>query len=288
MVRDNFAEMKFGSARALLARAAIALLAVAGLACSVAPFVAPPPATFVPAPTAPALTPTGTPRATSPSQKPPAWWAVDLPMPKGAEFVGDSTRALWRTPDSNVVGLRDYFIRQATGAGYKSYVVTLSGGSIYDLFFTKRGIGYSVNLTQGSDATFITGDRVGIFHLRVAGVTHMELDLPMRARLDVTPGSEISIGTSIPNSECPQCEYYVNVHIAPFKGVGAYDSRPGAYLIDIQVIPGGTPDKDDYRWAQSCAVIVKDANSGSFECSGLQNVADQSRRIDVSGSWQQP
>jgi hypothetical protein len=208
-------------------------------------------------------------------------------MPKGTEFIGDATRTEWSTRDLNVVGLKDYFIRAATGAGYKQYSVTLSEGSIYDLFFVKGTGAYGLNLTQGSDMTFLTGTRVGIFQMKVSGVANLEIDLPMRSRLDTTPGSEVSIGTSIPNPECSDCQYYVNVHIAPFNGVGVYDSKPGSYIIDIEVIPGGTPEQDDYRWAQSCAVTVKDASSGSFDCRGLQNVNDQSRKIDVSGSWAQ-
>ena len=110
----------------------------------------------------------------------------------------------------------------------------------------------------------------------------------MRARLDTAPGSEVSIGTAIPNSQCAQCEYFINVHIAPFKGIGAYDSKPGIYIIDVELIPGGQTDQQDYRWAQNCTVLVQDASSGSYDCRGLQNVNDQSKKVDVSGVWQQP
>jgi hypothetical protein len=267
---------------------------MATLACSIEPLAMlatqtptrTPPPTFTPRPE---TTPTPA-RAASPTIKvnPPAWYPADLPMPTGAQFVGEANRAVWSSRDVNVNGIRDYFLKQATTAGYKPYVITQSAGSIYDLFFTKGTNAYGINLTQGSDATFLTVTRTGIFHLKVSGVMNVELDLPMRSRLDVTPGSEISIGTSIPNAACNPCEYYINVHIAPFKGVGNYDSKPGTYIIDVQVIPGGHPDQDDFRWAiGGCTVTVNPAD-GVFACGQLQNVNDQTKRIDVSGSWQQP
>lgn len=265
---------------------ALVFVVVATLACSIGNAA-------TPTPLAPLAAPTASPPATPPPTRAvrsaaPAWWPSDLAMPKGAEFIGDATRTVWSTRDLNVAGLKDYFTRAATSAGYKPYSVTLSEGSIYDLFFVKGPSAFGLNLTQGSDSTFLTGSRVGIFKMQVSGVATLEIDLPMRSRLDTSPGSEISIGTSLPNSECGGCEYYVNVHIAPFKGIGAYDSKPGIYIIDVEVVPGGTPEQDDYRWAQSCAVTVKDASSGSFDCRGLQNVNDQSRKIDVSGGWVQP
>ncbi len=265
---------------------ALAFIAAMSLACGIGGAVTPTPTPSLPAPTAlPPATPlpTAAPRAFAP-----AWWSPDLAMPIGAEFVGDAQRTVWRTGDLNVPRLRDFFVREAASAGYQPYSVTLSDGSIYDLFFIKGTNAYGLNLTQGRDATFLTGSRVGIFHAKITGAANVEIDLPMRSRLDVTPGSEISIGTALPNLECGGCQYYVNVHIAPFDGVGTYDSKPGTYIIDIEVIPGGTPEQDDYRWAQSCVVNVKDASSGDFDCRGLQNVNDQSKKIDVSGSWQQP
>jgi hypothetical protein len=259
--------------------------AAALLACGLGQAVTPAPTMPLPTPTA---LPPATPSPRASQYKPPAWWPADLAMPKGAEFVGDTARSVWSTRDLNGQGLRDFFLREATAAGYKPYSVALSEGSIYDLFFLKGAGAYGLNLTQGSDATFLTGSRVGVFHVKAAGIVNLEIDLPMRSRLDVTPGSEISIGTSVPKPECLDCQYYINVHIAPFTGIGVYDSKPGTYIIDVEVIPGGTPDQDDYRWAQSCAVTVKDASSGNFECRGLQNVNDQSKKIDVSGSWVQP
>ncbi len=264
----------------------VLLLAAATLACGIGSVATATPVVVIPAATAlPAATPrlTVTPRASTP-----AWWSPDLAMPQGAEFVGDAKRTVWSTRDVNVVGLKDFFVGEATRAGYAPYIVTQSEGSIYDLFFVKAASAYGLNLTQGSDATFLTGSRVGTFHLKVTGVANVDVDLPMRSRLDVTPGSEISIGTSMPNSQCSGCEYFANVHIAPFAGIGAYDSKPGVYIIDIQVVPGGKLEQEDYRWAQSCAVNVKDASSGNFDCRGLQNVYDQSKKIDVSGSWAQP
>ncbi len=264
----------------------VILLAAATLACGIGNAVAP----TLPAPLA---VPTTLPHATvlptrAPGAAAPAWWPSDLAMPQGAEFTGDAKRTVWSTRDVNVAGLKDFFVGEATRAGYAPYVVTQSEGSIYDLFFVKAASAYGLNLTQGSDATFLTGSRVGTFHLKVTGVANVDVDLPMRSRLDVTPGSEVSIGTSMPNPQCGGCEYFANVHIAPFAGIGAYDSKPGVYIIDVEVVPGGTPEQEDYRWAQSCAVNVKDASSGNFDCRGLQNVYNQSRKIEVSGSWVQP
>lgn len=188
----------------------------------------------------------------------------------------------------NVQGLRDFFLGEAAAAGFKTYSVTLSEGSIYDLFFVKGTGAYGLNLTQGSSATFLTGSRVGIFHVKTTGTANIDIDLPMRAHLDTTPGSEVSIGTSVPNPECADCQYYINVHIAPFNGVGVYDGKRGIYIIDVELIPGGPADQDDYRWAQSCTVTVANASSGSYDCRGLQNVNDQSKKLDVNGEWQQP
>jgi hypothetical protein len=256
------------------------------LACSVGQAI-------VPTPTAPLRAPTVLPSAIhiptrTARSNPPAWWPLDLPMPKTAVYVGDASRTVWTTPDVNVTGLSASFVAEAADAGYKPYIVTQSQGSIYDLFFVKGTQAFGLNLTQGSAATFLTVSRLGIFHLRVSGVTQLEIDLPMQSHLDVTPGSEIAIGTAMPDADCASCQYYVNVHIAPFNGVGAYDSKPGVYIIDVEVIPGGTMDQDDYRWAQSCTVNVKDASSGGYQCIGLQNVNDQTQRIDISGSWEQP
>jgi hypothetical protein len=271
-----------------------ALVVMSMLACSIEPLsmlatetpTRTPPPTFTPRA---ATTPTPV-RSATPTIKanPPTWYPADLPMPSGAQFSGDASRAVWKTSDVNVNGIRDYFLKQAANAGYKSYVITQSAGSIYDLFFTKGTNAYGINLTQGSDATFLTATRTGIFHLKVSGVTNVELDLPMRSRLDVTPGSEISIGTSIPNLACDQCEYYINVHIAPFKGVWNYDSKPGTYIVDVEAIPGGNTDKDDFRWAIGGCAVTVNPTDGVFSCVQLQNVNDQSKRIDVSGSWQQP
>ena len=260
-------------------------LAAALLACGLGQAATPTPTAPPLAPTAATPTPLPT-RASRSSAL--AWWPADLAMPKGAEFVGDTARSVWSTRDLNVQGLRDFFLREATAAGYKPYSITLSDGSIYDLFFLKGASAYGLNLTQGSDATYLTGSQVGVFHVKAAGIVNLETDLPMRSHLDTTPGSEVSIGTSVPNAECTDCQYYINVHIAPFSGIGAYDSKPGTYIIDIEVIPGGTSEQNDYRWAQSCAVTVRDASTGDFDCRGLQNVNDQSKKIDVSGSWMQP
>lgn len=266
----------------------ILLLTLILLACDLA-------APITPTLTAPKLASTASPTAAPlPTRTPrvgaPAWWDTRLALPRDADFNGDAKRAVWHTRDTNVDGIRDYIWQQATSAGYRVFVITQSQGAIYDLLCVKGQNAFALNLTLGSETTILTGERVGVMHIKITGVANVELDLPMRTRLDVTPGSEISIGASVPNpsATCAQCEYFVNVHIAPFKGVGTYDPKPGIYLIDAQVIPGGDPDKDDYRWAiGGCAVVVKET-SGSFDCKQLQNIVEQSKRIDVSGGWTQP
>ncbi len=248
---------------------------------------------FAPTPTAtaPAPTTTRSPAATltrAPRAGAPAWWDAQIALPASFNFEGDASRAVWSARDANADGIRDALVRQAQAAGYQVSVITQSRGAIYDLLCVKGQSALAINLTLGSDTTIITAKRVGVLHLSVRGVVNVELDLPMRTRLDTTPGSEVSIGTAIPNPQCARCEYYINVHIAPFKGVGNYDSKPGTYLIDVQVIPGGDPDKDDFRWPiGGCTVTVKET-SGAFECKQLQNVNDQTKRIDVNGAWQQP
>ena len=241
----------------------------------------------------PTLPPTATPppsvtRLPSPvALPPPAWWDAKIGMPPGAEFAGDVKRAVWRTRDVNVDGIRDFFLRQASNLGYQTYVITQSQGAIYDLLFVKAQTAFALNLTLGSDTTVITAQPVGVMRLKVSGVANLEIDLPMRGRIDSTPGSEVSIGTSIPNPKCAGCQYFINVHIAPFKGAGNYDSKPGISIIDVELVPGGDYDQDNYRWAQNCVVTVN-PNSGNFDCRGLQNINDQSRKVDASGSWQQP
>lgn len=253
-------------------------------ALPIRPLVSPTPLLPTPAVASPTIV-----RAPTPVGSVPAWWTLELAMPQGAEFAGAARdTVMWKTRDLNADGLRDFFVRQAAIAGYTTTVITKSQSAIYDLLVVKGQNAFALNITVGSDTTIITGSRVGVFHLKVTGVANVEVDLPMRNRVDIAPGSEVSIGTSIPSSQCHDCEYFINIHIAPFKGAGTYDSKPGISIIDLQVIPGGALDKEDYRWAQSCVVIVRDAQGGTFECKGLQNVYDQSRKIDVSGSWQQP
>ena len=248
---------------------------------------------FAPTPTATVLAPTATRTPTAlPTRAPragaPTWWDAQIALPATFNFEGDANRAVWSTRDTNADGVKDSLTLQAQVAGYQVFVITQSKGAIYDLLCVKGQRALALNITLGSGTTIIMGNRVGVMHLKLSGVTNAELDLPMRARLDTTPGSEVSIGTAVPSPQCAQCEYFVNVHIAPFKGIGNYDSKPGTYLIDVQVIPGGNPDKDDFRWPiGGCTIAVKET-SGVFDCKQLQNVNDQSKRIDVSGSWIQP
>jgi hypothetical protein len=263
------------------------LVVVAILACNLSQIaLAPTPTATVPAPTAtrsPTAPPTRAPRTGAPT-----WWNPQIALPAMSNFEGDANRAVWSTRDTNADGIKDFLTLQTKAAGYQVFVITQSKSAIYDLLCVKGQSALTLNVTLGSDATIITGKRVGVMHLSVRGVVNVELDLPMRARLDTTPGSEVSIGTAVPSPECARCEYFINVHIAPFKGIGNYDSKPGAYLIDVQAIPGGNPDEDDFRWPiGGCTIAVKET-SGVFECKQLQNVNDQRKRIDVSGSWVQP
>ena len=244
-----------------------------------------------PTATAPALTATRTPLATStraPRAGAPAWWDARINLPASFDYEGDTKRAMWSTRDPNAEGIKEVLLQRARAAGYEVYIITQSQAAIYDLLCVKGQSALALNVTLGSDTTIITGTRVGVMHLRVSGVANVELDLPMRARLDPAPGSEISIGTAVPSARCARCEYYINLHIAPFKGVGNYDSKPGTYLIDVQVIPGGDPDQDDFRWPIGGCTITVQAANGVFDCKQLQNINDQTKRIDISGSWIQP
>lgn len=221
-------------------------------------------------------------------QPTPAWWDKQIEMPKTAEFIGDAKRAIWGIRDTNVNSVRDYLLGQAGNANYKTYTIVQSPGAIYDLLFIKGQSAFALNLTLGSDTTIVTVQRTGVMHLSVTGIENIDIDLPMRIRVDVSPGSEVSIGASVPSSQCGQCEYFINVHIAPFKGVGHYDAKPGIAIVDVELVPGGNRDLDNYRWAiGGCVVTVKET-TGNFECKQLQNINDQTKRVDVSGSWTQP
>ncbi len=276
----------------------LVFVGLATLACSsgqlISSFVTPTPLAALPNPTTPP-TYIPSPRTVATTKVPnapsaPTWWPADLPPAIGMDLTSNlNNQAVWKTGDTNVDRLKDFFLNEAKGAGYSAYTVTLSQGSIYDLLLLRGTNAYDVNLTQGSDTTVITGTRIGTIHLEFSGVVNKTLDLPLRERLNLTEGSEVAIGTSVPSPECGTCEYYLNVHIAPFTGPGGYNSQPaGTYIIDVEAIPGGTEDKDDYRWAKQCAVLVKDANSGNLSCAGLENVNDSSKLLNVTGSFQQP
>lgn len=257
------------------------------LACNFGSFASPTPTQVAPSPTVTlAARVTTTPaRIARPT---PTWWDTQIKIPAGTEFIGDSTRAAWSTRDTNADGIKNFLTQQANAAGYQTFLVTKSQGAIYDVLLVKGQTAFAVNITLGSDATIITANRTGVMRLKVSGVANVEIDLPLRTRVDVTPGSEVSIGTSVPNAQCAGCEYFINVHIAPFKGVGNYDSKPGLAIIDVELVPGGDHDRDNFRWAiGGCTVEVK-ATGGSFDCKQLQNIVDQSKRVDVSGTWTQP
>lgn len=240
--------------------------------------------TALPSPRAAAtVSPAGTPGS-------PGWWPAELPIAIGMQLTGNQrNQAVWTTGDTNVERLVEYFRKQASSAGYTVYTIVLSQGSIYDVLLLKGGNAYDVNLTQGMDATVITGTHIGTIHLEFSGAMNLTLDLPLRERLNLTPASEVGIGTSVPSPTCGDCQYFFNVHIAPFRGPGGYNSQPtGTYIIDVEAIPGGTEDADDYRWAKQCAVVVKDANSGNLSCAGLENVNDSTKLLNVTGTFQQP
>lgn len=254
------------------------------LACNV--MSSPPTPTLTIAPT-PQVTPTPTsPRA--PRAGAPVWWDTRLALPASFDFQGDTQRAQWSTRETDVINIVDFLTHQARAAGYQVFVVTRSPRAIYDVLCVRGAETLALNVTLGTETTIVRATRVGVLHLHVSGEANIELALPLRARLDVTPGSEWSVGTAVPSSQCARCEYFVNVHIAPFKGIGVYTSNTGTYLIDVQVIPGGDPDQDDFRWAiGGCTVTVRE-NNGAFACQQLQNVNDQRKRIDVRGQWTQP
>lgn len=254
------------------------------LACNVMPSAPTPTPTIVPTPLVTRTPPpTRAPRAGAP-----VWWDARLTLPASFDFQGDAARAQWSTRETDVVSLVDFLTRQARAAGYQVFVVTKSPHAIYDVLCVQGQDALALNITLGTEMTIVRAMRVGVLRLQVSGEANIELDLPLRARLAVTPGSEWSVGTAVPSPQCARCEYLVNVHIAPFKGVGEYASNAGTYLIDIQVIPGGDPDQDDFRWAiGGCTVTVRE-NNGAFVCRQLQNVNDQRKRIDVRGRWTQP
>ncbi len=219
----------------------------------------------------------------------PAWWPSDLELPGSAVLANSRSGAVWITRDPDAAGLAEFLVRQARQSNYAVHLITLSEGSIYDLLLVRNGTTYFINITHGTDVTILTGSRLGTIHLTVAGSAQLDLTLPLREYINTTPGSELAIGSSIPNPACQGCDYYINVHIAPFNGVGTYASQPvGTYIIDAELVPGGVAEQDDYRWAKSCAVHVRDASAGDFICRGLENVNDSTKRVDVTGEWQQP
>ncbi len=275
----------------LIANDKLVLILVLGtslLACNLGTLIAPVPTpTLAPLPTATVLA-QATNVPTRLAQPTPTWWDQQIKMPAGAEYVGDAKQTAWSTRDTNAASLKDWIVEQAKAAGYQTFVVTQSPGAIYEVLLVQGQTAFAVNITLGSETAIIRVSRTGVMHLKVSGVTNIEVDLPMRTRVDVTPGSEISIGTSIPSPQCAGCEYFINVHIAPFKGVGKYDSTPGLSIIDVELVPGGDHDRDNFRWAMGGCTVEVRANSGSFECKQLQNIHDPSQRVDVSGTWTQP
>lgn len=211
-------------------------------------------------------------------------------MPKGAELTSNVKRvAMWQTLDPRLDGILDFLKQEGTRGGYRIYVLTKSVGAIYDLVFVKGTSVYTVNITQGANATTLTANLGALIHLKVTGAANIEVDLPVKDVMPMTPGGEQFIGTEIPNAEVPAGLYTVFIHIAPFKGPGTYASKPaGIYLIDPLIVPGADPLKEDYRWANDCTVVVQDATRGTFRCTGLSNIYETTKKIDFSGSWIQP
>jgi len=264
------------------------MLGTSLLACNLGTLIAPVPTpTLAPLPTATVLA-QATNVPTRLVQPTPTWWDRQIKMPAGAEYIGDARQTTWQTRDTNASSIKDWIVEQARRAGYQTFVITQSPGAIYQVLLVREQTAFTVNITLGSDTTIIRVNRTGIMHLKVSGITNVEVDLPLRSRVEVTPGSEISIGTAVPSERCAGCEYFINVHIAPFKGVGKYDSTPGISIIDVELVPGGDHDRDNFRWAIGGCTIEVRANSGSFDCKQLQNINDQSQRVDVSGTWTQP
>jgi len=219
----------------------------------------------------------------------PTWWAKEIEMPKGAELTSNAKRvAVWQTQDPNADGIRDFVMKEATSASYRVHLLTKSQGAIYDVLFVKGTNVYSLNITRGANATALTANLGALIHLKATGAANVEVDLPVKDVMPMTPGSEQFIGTEIP-APCGGCIYTVFIHIAPFKGPGTYASKPaGIYLIDPLIVPGLDPTKEDYRWASDCTVVVQDATRGTFQCAGLSNIYETGKKIDISGSWIQP
>ncbi len=220
----------------------------------------------------------------------PIWWPRDLDAPKGAELTSNTKRvATWQTAGTSADGIRDLMVQQGSNAGYRVTVLTKSAGAIYDVLFTKGNNVYTLNITQGANRTILTSSLGAMIHLKITGAANLEVDLPVKDPMNTSAGGEMFIGTEIPNPQCGGCMYIVFIHIAPFKGPGIYASKPaGIYIIDALIVPGGDPLKEDYRWANDCTVVVKDAMSGTFQCAGLSNIYETARKIDISGSWIQP
>lgn len=275
--------------------ASLALVALgASLACGI-PSIALQNPTPTATPTTRAAVPTVLPPATPlPTRTQPVaaptWWPRELDAPKGAELTSNVKRvASWQTVDTNPDGIRDFMVQQGTSAGYRAVVLTKSAGAIYDVLFIKGTNVYTLNITQGANQTILTASLGAMIHLRVTGAANIEVDLPVKDPMNTSAGGEMFIGTEIPNSQCPGCLYIVFIHIAPFKGPGIYASKPaGIYIIDSLIVPGADPLKEDYRWANDCTVVVKDAMSGTFQCVQLSNIYETAKKIDISGSWVQP
>jgi hypothetical protein len=210
-------------------------------------------------------------------------------MPKGAELTSNVKRiAVWQTQDANVDALRDFVMQEGTNAGYRVYALTKSVGAIYDVLFVKGTNVYTLNITRGASTTILTANLGALIHLKVTGAANLEVDLPVRETIPMTPGGELFIGTELP-APCVGCLYTAFLHIAPFKGPGTYAAKPaGIYLIDPLIVPGADPLKEDYRWANDCTVVIPDATRGTFQCVGLSNIYETTKKIDISGSWVQP
>ncbi len=100
--------------------------------------------------------------------------------------------------------------------------------------------------------------------------------------LQAKSGAPFRTVASLPNPRCGNCRFAVGITIAAFKGPGSYNTA------EVQANPGGDRTTGDYGDPTACNVVVKDEFDGTFRCQALNNHADQTKTIDMSGAWQAP
>jgi hypothetical protein len=265
-----------------------------------APLAGPTPATAAATPAvAPSVAPAGqTPVATArpggpttPNQADdaPAWWPRELAPPRDAVSLGALGReALWSTPDGDQAGLRDRLAQQGRDGGYQ-VVVSDALGVGYTLLFTKGERAYALDITEASDGTALTGRLAGVLHLTTSGAASVDLALPMKTAPTSYASGDFGLELRVPDARCADCVYAVHLFLpaAAYHGPGSYQLSGG----DVWVTPGGVSggfSEDYYREPEACTVVVADAFSGSFECSGLTNPNQASKTISAQVSWRFP